>query len=99
MPADDLVADLSGDATPSDATLCELSGLGPEELAAVIRNHIPELTLSYAVDPVRQSIANSWPSSIDDSAAREEWDWTPSYDLEAMTVDMLTHLEKKLGSL
>ena len=71
----------------------------PEELAAAIRNHIPELTLSYAVDPVRQSIANSWPSSIDDSAAREEWDWTPSYDLEAMTVDMLTHLEKKLGSL
>jgi nucleoside-diphosphate-sugar epimerase len=70
----------------------------PEELAAAIRKHVPEFTLSYAVDPVRQSIANSWPNSIDDSAAREEWSWTPSYDLEAMTADMLSHLEKKLES-
>ncbi len=70
----------------------------PEELAGVIREHIPGFTLSYSVDPVRQSIANSWPNSINDSAAREEWGWTPSYDLEAMTADMLTHLEKKLAS-
>jgi nucleoside-diphosphate-sugar epimerase len=70
----------------------------PEELAAAISNHMPEFTLSYTVDPVRQSIANSWPNSIDDSAAREEWGWTPSYNLEAMTADMLTQLEKKLES-
>jgi nucleoside-diphosphate-sugar epimerase len=70
----------------------------PEELAAAIRRHIPDFTLSYAVDPVRQSIANSWPNSIDDSAAREEWGWTPAYDLEAMTADMLSHLERKLES-
>jgi nucleoside-diphosphate-sugar epimerase len=70
----------------------------PEELAAAIRSHMPDFTLSYEVDPVRQSIANSWPSSIDDSAARDEWGWQPSYDLTAMTGDMLAQLEKKLQS-
>jgi nucleoside-diphosphate-sugar epimerase len=70
----------------------------PEELAAAIRKHIPDFALSYAVDPVRQSIANSWPSSIDDSAARDEWGWQPSYDLTAMTGEMLAQLEGKLQS-
>ncbi len=69
----------------------------PDELAAEIQTHIPEFVISYAVDPVRQSIANSWPNSIDDGAAREEWGWAPSYDLAAMTGDMLTQLKKKLG--
>ena len=69
----------------------------PEELAAAIRHHLPEFTLSYAVDPVRQSIANSWPKSIDDSAAREEWGWKPSYDLATMTGDMLEHLAQRLA--
>ena len=68
----------------------------PEELAAAIRTHIPDFTLTYAVDPVRQTIANSWPNSIDDSAARQEWGWKPSYDLEAMTADMLSQLQQKL---
>jgi nucleoside-diphosphate-sugar epimerase len=67
----------------------------PEMLAAEIRKHIPGFTLDYAVDPMRQAIANSWPNSLDDSAAREEWDWNPKYDLTAMTTDMLEQLRKK----
>jgi nucleoside-diphosphate-sugar epimerase len=68
----------------------------PEQLAAEISKHIPEFAISYEVDPVRQSIADSWPNSLDDSAAREEWGWAPEYDLESMTRDMLENLEKKL---
>jgi len=68
----------------------------PEELAASIRQHIPEFTIDYKIDPVRQGIADTWPDSIDDSAARSEWDWEPSFDLAAMTVDMLENLAKKL---
>lgn len=67
----------------------------PDMLAAEIKKHIPEFTISYEVDPVRQAIANSWPNSLDDSAAREEWGWNPQYDLAAMTVDMLEQLRKK----
>ncbi len=70
----------------------------PEEVAAEIAKHIPEFTISYAVDPVRQGIADSWPNSIDDTAAREEWGWSPSYDLERMTSDMLEQLRRKLGA-
>ena len=68
----------------------------PEELAAEIRKHIPDFVLDYRVDPVRQAIADSWPDSLDDSAAREEWGWNPSYDLAAMTRDMLENLSRKL---
>ncbi|OPX26453.1 MAG: UDP-glucose 4-epimerase [Candidatus Cloacimonas sp. 4484_140] len=68
----------------------------PEKLAASIKKVIPEFELEYDVDPVRQAIANSWPNSMDDSAAREEWGWNPEYDLEAMTKDMLEVLSKKL---
>lgn len=64
----------------------------PEELAAAIRKYIPEFKLDYDVDPVRQGIAESWPNSLDDSAAREEWDWSPKYDLDTMTKDMLEKL-------
>jgi len=70
----------------------------PEEVAAEIAKHIPEFTISYAVDPVRQRIADSWPNSIDDTAAREEWGWSPSHDLESMTSDMLEQLRRKLGA-
>lgn len=69
----------------------------PEELAAEIRKHIPDFTIDYQVDPVRQAIADSWPDSIDDSAARREWGWQPEYDLEKLTNDMLLNLGKKLG--
>ena len=68
----------------------------PEKIAASIKKVIPEFVLEYDVDPVRQAIANSWPNSMDDSAAREEWGWKPDYDLEAMTKDMLDVLSKKL---
>ncbi len=68
----------------------------PQELAAAIRRHIPDFRIDYEVDPVRQAIADSWPRSIDDSAARKEWGWTPQYDLEAMVTDMLEKLGVKL---
>jgi nucleoside-diphosphate-sugar epimerase len=68
----------------------------PEEIAAEIKKHIPEFEISYEPD-FRQQIAESWPASIDDSAAREEWGWKPDYDLAAMTKVMLERLSKKLG--
>lgn len=68
----------------------------PEMLAAEIKKHIPEFRLTYDVDPVRQAIADSWPNSLDDSAARKEWGWMPEYDMVSMTKDMLDKLGKKL---
>lgn len=64
------------------------------ELAAEIRKHIPGFVCAYKPD-FRQAIADSWPESLDDSAARDEWGWAPSYDLAAMTVDMLRALRKR----
>jgi nucleoside-diphosphate-sugar epimerase len=61
------------------------------QLAAEIKNHIPEFRCTYEPD-ARQAIADSWPRSIDDSAARREWHWQPDYDLAAMTTDMLHRL-------
>ena len=69
----------------------------PEMIAGSIRKFIPEFELDYDVDPVRQAIADSWPNSLDDSAAREEWGWDPKYDLDGMTKDMLEKLKIKLG--
>jgi len=69
----------------------------PEDAAAYIRKHIPSFKLSYDIDPVRQGIANSWPNSLEDYAARVEWGWKPEYDLAKMTVDMLTVLSKRFG--
>lgn len=68
----------------------------PEELAASIRKHIPEFQMNYDVDPARQAIADSWPNSIDPSAAKEEWGFKTTYDLDAMTADMLEKLKVKL---
>jgi nucleoside-diphosphate-sugar epimerase len=64
------------------------------ELAAEIKKHIPDFECEYDPD-FRQAIADSWPCSLDDSAAREEWDWAPAYDLEAMTADMLEKLGRR----
>lgn len=69
----------------------------PETVAAEIKKHIPDFKMSYDVDPVRQSIADSWPNSLDDSVARAEWGWKPTYDLKTMTTDMLEKLAVKLG--
>lgn len=66
--------------------------LTPSSLAAEIRKHIPGFEIGYEIDPVRQSIADSWPDRIDDSAARAEWDWRPEFDMAGMTADMLKHL-------
>jgi nucleoside-diphosphate-sugar epimerase len=68
----------------------------PRELFAEIKKHIPDLKISYDIDPVRQAIADSWPNSLDDSAARAEWGWNPRYDLQTMTEDMIKTLSAKL---
>jgi nucleoside-diphosphate-sugar epimerase len=66
--------------------------LTPESLASVIRRQMGDFEISYAVDPVRQTIADSWPRRLDDSAAREEWGWKPAFDVEAMVQVMLQAL-------
>jgi len=67
--------------------------LAPESLSTEIRKHIPGFTIDYSIDPVRQGIAESWPDRIDDTAAREEWGWSPAFGAAAMTEDMLKHLK------
>ena len=69
----------------------------PSELAAAIHRRIPDFQMRYDIDPLRQGIADSWPDSLDDSAARDEWGWTPRYDLDTMVDDMLVNLSTKLG--
>jgi len=72
--------------------------IAPENITAEIKKIIPEFKMDYIIDPTRQAIADSWPNNIDDSAAREEWDWQPQYNLESMTLDMLKNLSMKLKS-
>jgi len=69
----------------------------PEMLRAKIAGYVPGFRMRYEVDPVCQAIADSWPDRMDDSCAREEWDWKPSYDLDTMTEDMIAQLRRKLG--
>ncbi len=68
----------------------------PEEVFDAIRKQYPNFTMRYEVDPVRQAIADSWPNKMDDVCARKEWGWSPSYNLETMTKDMIKHLKAKL---
>ncbi len=68
----------------------------PAELAEAIQRQMPDFAIDYDIDPLRQRIADSWPDSLDDTAARQEWGWQPAYDLDAMVDDMLDHLAKKL---
>jgi nucleoside-diphosphate-sugar epimerase len=70
--------------------------LKPEILEESIKVYIPEFTMDYEIDPLKQDIADSWPDSIDDSCAKEEWGWKPDYNLESMTEDMLNKLSIKL---
>lgn len=65
----------------------------PEEIGAAIREYIPEFELDYQVDSIRQAIADSWPNSIDPTAAIEEWGFKVEYDLDKMTADMLDKLK------
>ena len=67
----------------------------PAELAEAIQKRIPRFEMEYAVDPRRQAIADSWPQSLDDGAAREEWRWAPRYGLDAMVDDMLQKLKRE----
>lgn len=77
----------------TDFNLAAIS-FSPEELAREIRKHVPNFTITYEPDS-RQAIADSWPRTIDDSAAREEWGWNPVYDLASMTADMLKNLKAR----
>jgi nucleoside-diphosphate-sugar epimerase len=70
----------------------------PGEIAAAIRRHIPDFTVDYEIDPVRQAIADSWPRALDDSAARADWGFAPRYDLASMTEDMLARLKAKAAA-
>jgi len=86
-------ADLSQLKHHADYNLAAFS-FSPTELVAEIKKHIPELACAYNPD-FRQEIADSWPRTIDDSAAREEWGWEPQYDLTAMVADMVEKLSRK----
>jgi nucleoside-diphosphate-sugar epimerase len=68
----------------------------PEDVAASIRKHIPNFTISYKPD-FRQAIADSWPQSINDTEARDHWGWKPEFDLDGMTKEMLTNLKAIQG--
>ena len=70
--------------------------LAPETIYEAIRREVPGFEMEYQPDPLKQSIADSWPDSMDDSCARQEWDWKPEYDLESMTRDMLAKLRARL---
>lgn len=64
----------------------------PQQLAVEIQKHIPEFTITYSVDPLRQAIADSWPRHMNDCAARSEWGWRAQFDLQAMVKDMLENV-------
>jgi nucleoside-diphosphate-sugar epimerase len=69
--------------------------VAPEDIAESIRKVIPSFEIDYDVDPERQAIADSWPNSLDCSAAKEEWDFSPAYDLDRMTREMLEKLKDR----
>jgi nucleoside-diphosphate-sugar epimerase len=70
----------------------------PKEIAAAIQKHIPDFTIHYKPD-YRQTIADSWPQSIDDTSARNDWNWKPDFDLDLMTADMIQNLQQAKGLL
>ena len=67
----------------------------PEIIAAEIRKHTPEVAMDYYNDAVKREIAESWPNSLDDTCARQEWGWKPEWDLEKMTEDMLNVIRSR----
>jgi nucleoside-diphosphate-sugar epimerase len=67
----------------------------PEMLAASIKKYIPEFEIEYKIDPLKQSIADSWPNSLDDSCARNEWGWNPEYNLDQMTKEMISIIRNR----
>lgn len=89
-------ADIAGLRHHADFNVSAMS-LSPGQLAEAIKQRVPQFTMDYDIDPLRQEIADSWPNSLDDSAARTEWGWRPTYDLDAMVDDMLVNLTARLG--
>jgi len=84
------------EATSSDLSVRSSYNLGamsfaPKEISESIKKHIPDFEISYSPD-FRQQIADSWPSSIDDSKAQKDWGWLPEFDLEKTTKEMLKNL-------
>ena len=69
----------------------------PETIYAEIKKHKPDFEMEYDVDPLKQSIAESWPDKMNDTCARREWGWAPLYDIRTMTIDMLNKLDKRLN--
>lgn len=67
----------------------------PEMIHNAIKKHYPGFVMEYDIDPLKQSIADSWPNSLDDTCARQEWGWCPEYDLEKMTTDMIKVLKER----
>ncbi len=68
----------------------------PEMIYAAIKKHYPDFVMEYDVDPLKQAIADSWPNSLDDTCARQEWGgWCPEYDLEKVTADMIKVLKER----
>lgn len=67
----------------------------PEIISAEVKRLIPGFTMDYQVDPVKEGIARSWPNSLDDSAARAEWGWSPKWNLQSMSVDMVEKIREK----
>jgi nucleoside-diphosphate-sugar epimerase len=65
----------------------------PKEIAQEIKKHIPDFEISYEAD-YRQAIADSWPQSIDDTVARNDWGWQEDYNLEKMTKEMFDNISK-----
>jgi len=88
-------ADISKLKHHADYNLASMS-FSAEELASEIKKYLPEFVCEYKPD-FRQAIADSWPQSIDDSAARKEWDWKPSYNLQTMTKDMIDKLSTRFN--
>lgn len=69
----------------------------PEEIYNEVKKHYPDFKMTYEVEPVKQSIADSWPNWMDDTCAREEWGFKPEYDLPKMTADMIEKLKLKFN--
>ena len=88
-------ADIGGLRHHADFNVNSLS-ITPSELANAIKEKVPGFQIDYDIDPLRQSIADSWPDVLDDTVAREEWNWNPGYNLEDMVDDMLENLTAKL---
>ncbi|WP_458628089.1 NAD-dependent epimerase/dehydratase family protein [Winogradskyella sp. PC D3.3] len=93
----DLMAAPAEDLTIRSSYNLSAISFTPKDIAESIKAELPEFTITYKPD-FRQAIADSWPSSIDDSVARKDWNWSHDFDLKKMTSEMLTQLKKKYQS-